>query len=124
MPRAEVISARKRCVSMGRYHAWRPDFDAHPLAACLDNHTKCLDAELEEAQPDWLEMMIYICIMARRINWFCAANKISDDVAAQYWLERFLWRCNMLFDFDVMQYSSYSFYRGRHELSTRLHAAD
>ena len=114
-PRTEVISARKRCVSMGRYHAWHPDFDTHPLAACLDNHTACLDAEFAEPKPDWLVIFGCILIMSRRINCFCTENKILGDAGAQYWLERFLWRSNMLFDFDAMQYSSYSFARGCHD---------
>ena len=47
-PIAALKAAKKRCISMGAFHAWRPVFDMHPLAACMDNHTVCIDVELSE----------------------------------------------------------------------------
>ena len=88
----ELKAAKKRCISMGAYHAWEPAFDWHPLAACVDNYTTCIDAELSETISDYGCVLFWILTMARRINWFCDGNKVVGDVAAQYWLERFLWR--------------------------------
>jgi hypothetical protein len=88
----EIQSARKRCVSMGKHHAWMVDFDRHPLAATMDNYTVCIDVELCEESPDFLAVLIWILTMARKINAYCDAERVSGNAAAEYWLERFLWR--------------------------------
>ena len=101
-PIAAIKAAKKRCISMGAFHAWRPVFDMHPLAACMDNHTVCIDVELSETSPDWFAILCWILNMAKRINWFCDENKVVGDVAAQYWLERFLWRCDVVCQLDYL----------------------
>lgn len=99
---AEVKSARKRALSMGRYSGWRREYDRHPLAACVDNYTACIDAERENKSPDWLAILGFILAIARRINGYCDDHKVADDPAAQYWLERFLWRCDSVCAMDVL----------------------
>lgn len=77
---------------MGKYTPWCGDFDSHPLAAGMDNWTWLLD----DAQRDkeYLEVLYYLLRKARLINDYCNNNKINGDVAAEYWLERFLWRAD------------------------------
>jgi hypothetical protein len=98
----DIQSARKRCVSMGKPHAWRPEFDLHHLAACIDNHIACIDVEMEAAPKDrdFFAMLVWLHNMAKRINAFCDGHKIAGDTAAEYWLERFLWRADCPIQMD------------------------
>lgn len=89
---AELKSARRRAESMGRFHAWTPEFNAHPLAACIDNHTACINEEMEDGR--WLEPFAVLCWvlnMARAVNRFCSAHHVAGEPSSEYWLERFLW---------------------------------
>ena len=95
---SEIKSALRRCLTMGAYSGWRLEFNSHPLAASIDNHTACIDVELEQRQPEYFAVLCWILNMARSINAYCDANKVVGDVAAQYWLERFLWRVNCVAD--------------------------
>ena len=97
-PLQEVKSARKRALTMGVYSGWRHEYDSHFLAACLDNYTCCVDAEMS-GERDFFEVLIYIWFMARRINLFCDSQLVKGDAAAEYWLERFLWRVDCVCDF-------------------------
>lgn len=83
----EIKSARKRAESMGRIHAWHPEFNQHPLAACIDNHSACI----EEEQEDRFAVLCWILNMARAVNKFCEAQRVAGSAAAEYWLERFAW---------------------------------
>ena len=102
-PIAEVKSAKKRAISMGRYSGWRPEYDHHHLAACMDNYTAVLDAELGSESPVCY-LVAFGCIekMARRINAYCDGHKVVGDAAAQYWIERFLWRCDAVCQWDYL----------------------
>ena len=91
---SEIKSAIRRCQKMGKYAGWKPEFNNHQLAASLDNHTWCIDVERQEDQPDWFAILCWTLNMARSINAYCDTTKVADDAAAQYWLERFLWRVN------------------------------
>lgn len=101
-PIAEVKAAKKRCIAMGAFHAWAPEFDSHPLAACMDNYTTCIDVERAERAPNWEAILHWTLTMARKVNGFCDGHKVVGDVAAQYWLERFLWRCDAICQWDYL----------------------
>jgi hypothetical protein len=98
----EIQAARKRAASMGKPHAWRLEFDRHAMAACIDNHIACIDAEMENAPKnrDFIAMLVWLHNMSKRINVFCDAHKIAGDEAAEYWLERFLWRADFPIQMD------------------------
>ena len=96
---AELQSAKKRAISMGQFHAWRPEFNAHSLAAAMDNYTACIDG----AADDYPAIMGYLLAQARRINAVCDAQRIVGDAAGEYWLERFLWRCDAVANVDRLQ---------------------
>lgn len=98
----EIKSAKKRCEGMGRHHQWRPEFDQHALSACLDNYSSCVDVELADACPDYTCVLHWILTMARKINAYCDAEKVSGNDAAEYWLERFLWRCDRVCKWDAL----------------------
>lgn len=98
---AEFQSAKKRAVSMGRFHAWKPSFEAHPLAAAMDNYTACIDADA----GDFDAILGYLLVQAKRINTVCDSQRIVGDEAGEYWLERFLWRCDLVANFDSVQCS-------------------
>ena len=87
---AEIKSARRRAESMGKAHGWMPEFNAHPLAACIDNHTACIDAEVGDTQ-DSFAVMCWLLNMARAVNRFCDAHRVAGSAASEYWLERFVW---------------------------------
>lgn len=87
---------------MGVYSPWRAAFDKHPLAAMMDNYTVCIDVELAERRPDYECVLHWILTMARAINAYCDATKIAGDDAAEYWLERFLWRCDRVCQWDFL----------------------
>jgi hypothetical protein len=99
----EIKRAKKRCVGMGSFHSWRIEFDGHPLAATMDNYTTCIDGEMKETKPDYLVVLVWILAMARKINAFCDAEKVVGNAAAEYWLERFLWRCDCVLQWDSLQ---------------------
>lgn len=102
---------------MGKYLGWRPEYDKHPLAASMDNYTVMIDIELKETCPNpdleyslkainttnWL--FIFCCFhdMAKKINNYCDTHKISEDMAAEYWLERFLWVTGRICDFSRLK---------------------
>lgn len=97
-----IKRAKKRCVSMGRHHAWRVEFNAHPLAATLDNYTACLDVELTQPKPDYLSVLMWVLTMAQKINAFCDSERVVGNDGAEYWLERFLWRCDCVLQWDSL----------------------
>lgn len=88
----EIQTAKKRCITMGVAQGWRPEFDLHPLAASIDNHTCVIDVELEKEKPDYLSILVWIHTMAKKVNQYCDEQMVKDNKAAEYWLERFLWR--------------------------------
>lgn len=92
----EIEAAIKRCMNMGVSSPWRLDYNNHQLAACIDNHTVCIDVELKSANPDYLSILHWLLYIARAINKYCDMHKVSESQAAQYWLERFLWRCDCI----------------------------
>lgn len=96
----EMKSAIRRCQTMGKFHAFIPAFNDHPLAACIDNHNACIEAE----EKDAFSILVWLLNMARAINRFCNAIQIKDDPASQYWLERFLWclSCCRLVDVEIL----------------------
>ena len=125
-PYSEINSARKRALSMGRPHGCRAIFDEHPLAAPIDNYTIIMDGELiiSHTNPirapayvetdkcrthgdlsrsanetcDYKEVLWCLWKMALATNAFCDHHKANDDLAAEYWLERYLWRVDKEFD--------------------------
>ena len=97
-----VKTAKKRCVSMGVFSAWMPEYDRHPLAACISNYTCCMDVELEGNAPDYLAALGFIAAMARRINAYCDGCLVAGDAVAQYWLECFLWCCDSVVQWDCL----------------------
>lgn len=97
---ATIKSARRRAVAMGKPVPWRPAFDAHPLAAPVDNHLRCLEAAIEDG--DFLAALGYIDHMADHINAYADAHRCVGDDAAQYWLERFLWHCDAVAQIDKL----------------------
>lgn len=103
-PIAEVKAAKKRAISMGRHSGWIPEYNQHALASCMDNHTAIIDAELDGENHDvcFLFILWELLAMARKINGYCDANKVVGDHAAQYWLERFLWRCDVICQWDYL----------------------
>ena len=89
---------------MGRPHGWVVNFDSHPIAASMDNHTACIDVELENKdEPDYLSILQWILLMARKINNYCENNRVAGDNAAEYWMERFLWRSECVCKWDHLQ---------------------
>lgn len=98
----EIKAAKKRCIAMGKFHGWCADFDKHPLAASLDNHTYCIDIECNEEEVDFSAILEWILNMAKSVNKYCDAFKVSGDAAAEYWLERFLWRCDVVCDVSYL----------------------
>ena len=98
-------SARKRAVSMGAHHAWQPSFNRHPLAACIDNHTACIDAEPAHKQ-DTFSILCWVLTMAKAVNNYCEKQAVVGDPAAEYWLERFAWVygrvCGQIVDMEMM----------------------
>lgn len=98
----DIKSAHRRAVSMGRHHGWSGRFNSHPLAACIDNYTVCIDVELAGRSPDYLSILVWIAAMAKRINDHCAEHQVSGDHAAEYWLERFLWRADAVCVLSVL----------------------
>jgi hypothetical protein len=105
-PIAEVKAAKKRAISMGGYSGWRPEYDDHPLAACMDNRTAIIDAEMEDDKTDYLFVLWELHAMAKKINAYCDSHKVDGDIAAQYWLERFLWRCDVVCRWDFLHSSA------------------
>ncbi len=101
-PFKEIRAASRRAVAMGKHIGWQPEFNSHPLAASIDNHTACIDVELNEPQPDYLAVLYWILNMARTINRYCDNNKIEGDKGAQYWLERFVWVRNTVADMEKL----------------------
>ena len=99
----EIKMAKKRCVGMGVFHAWRVEFDMHPLAATMDNYTACIDVEMDEAKPDFLAVLVWILTMARKINALCDSEKVVGNDGSEYWLERFLWRCDCVLQWDSLR---------------------
>lgn len=125
-PYQEINSAKKRALSMGKPHGWRPIFDEHPLAAPIDNYTIIMDGELiisptKPIRPpvyvetdkcktlgdlfraanetcDYKEVLWCLWKMALAINAYCDHHKVNGDFAAEYWLERYLWRVDKEFD--------------------------
>ena len=100
---AEVKSAQKRAVSMGKHSGWLPEYNTHKLAACIDNYSVCIDIELEQPDPDFFEILCWIHCMAKAVNVYCDEYKVVGDQAAQYWLHRFLEKCNVVCDFTVLK---------------------
>jgi hypothetical protein len=102
---AEMKAARRRAISMGAHHAWTPEFNRHPLAACIDNHTACIDAEPNTGE-DTFAILCWILTMARAVNRFCEENKVAGDAASEYWLERFAWVygrvCGKIVDMEMV----------------------
>lgn len=103
-PISELKAAKKRAISMGKYSSWRPEYDRHLLAACIDNRTTVIDAELdgENNHVCFLLILWELLAMARKINAYCDTSKVVGDAAAQYWLERFLWRCDIICQLDYL----------------------
>lgn len=90
-----VKSAIKRAKSMGKYHAYKPCYDKHPLAASICNHLDALSEELV-GDRDVLEMYRLVFYMALAINKFCDNNKVAGNAGAEYWLEVFYLQYNNL----------------------------
>ena len=83
---------------MGKYHAWKPEFNSHPLAACIDNHTACIDGAIgprgrthSTDAMDFLSALLCLRFMSDAINRYCDDHRIAGYTAAEYWLERFMW---------------------------------
>lgn len=99
---AIIRTAKKRGLAMGVCHPWQRSFDRHPLAAAIDNYTLAIDVERAADRPDYLSMLVWIAAMAGAVNSFCAAHRVAGDAAAEYWLERFLWRCDVVAQLDML----------------------
>ena len=96
---AEIKSAKKRSSSMGASIAYLPEYASHPLAAPISNYSLIIDAELCAQHICFLNVLWAIYRMAKKINEYCDNNRISGDVAAQYWLNEYLSRCDSVADF-------------------------
>ena len=92
-----IESALKRAKAMGQPHAWRADFDNHPMAASVANYSwlieesSLLTSEIDLKQKHLVHLH-WTHKMALVINKFCDEAKIKGDAAAEYWLELFLWK--------------------------------
>lgn len=97
-----IKQAKRRCIDMGKATAWRLEYNQHELAPAIDNYSWLIDCEMAEANPCYITVLICIEKMAKRINRFCDNNHVAGCLAAQYWLERFLWRCDTVIDWDLI----------------------
>ncbi len=100
----QILSAKKRSISMGAFSGWKPSYNDHPLAATMDNYTWLLDTAMIRpcSSDDYTEALYCIYKMAYKINAYCDNNQIKNDLAAQYWLERFLWCCDKVAFLDKL----------------------
>lgn len=87
---ANMISAKRRAMSMHKDIAHDKSYNAHPLAACVKNHADCIEVELIEEKPDYVAILVWIDIVATKINSFFVSNRVEQDLTAKYWLGRFL----------------------------------
>lgn len=94
-PYADMKRARLRAANMGRYHAFRPEFNRHKLAVLM-NFIEPVMTELEQSSRDYLYVLHDWWKTACLVNKHCDANRIEGDEAAQYWLELFLWHDSQL----------------------------
>jgi hypothetical protein len=85
-----IKSAVKRAKTMGRAFVEMPEYLTHPLAACISNYKWIMGGRADGGVGENYVDGVCIYRMAKRINRFCDDNKISGDVAAQYWLCEFL----------------------------------
>ena len=99
-----IVSAKKRCLSMGSAkHSARRDFEYHPLAACISNHSHCIDVELAEPIPDYLSILFWLRHMACAINNYCDQHHVTGDDAAEYWLWKYAQRVDCVCNFSVLR---------------------
>lgn len=82
---------------MGKHHAHQDCFNAHALAAVIDNHSRCIENE-----TDYLYQLMYYLYMANAINKYADNNLIKNDAAAEYWLEVFLWCAPKFINFQKL----------------------
>ena len=87
---------------MGKFSGWRVEYDSHPLAAVTANYIDIIEAELA-GECDYLSVLIWIDHIALAINKYCDNNLIKGDTAAEYWLELFLYRVDIVCKWDCLQ---------------------
>jgi hypothetical protein len=105
----EVLIARKRCVSLGEYLPFKPEYTNHGLAACVDNYLWLIfegkEGRVEHRftldNYELILELIYKC--CKKINEFIDLNYIKNDSAAKYWLEVFLHNIDCICDFTKLQ---------------------
>lgn len=84
----EIISAKKRAKSMGKYHPFKEEYLKHSLAASISNHCEIIETEVQ-SNRNYGFIAYCILQMSNKINQFCDSNKVYEDEAAQYWMEVF-----------------------------------
>lgn len=88
-----ILMAKKRAMSMGKYSAYKDEYNQSKLAPSVSNMVFLLDRPSNHKSEDgnYIADLYFISKTANSINRYCDSNIIKGDCATEYWLELFLW---------------------------------